>query len=96
MYVYVLTAFARKFGQAGFFTIYQDYAIHSLGLTLTESGIGGTVYGCTAIGAVVLVMISHAIKLQYSKLISLIVGAGLNGVSIILITAAVGQVRRIF
>ena len=89
----MLTAVFQKFGQAGFFTIYQDFAIHSLSLSLTDSGIGGTIYGCTAVAGTALVMLSHALKINYSKLVALIVCAALNGVAIILFTVAEGKVK---
>ena len=92
----MLSAFTRKFGHAGFFTIYQDYAMRILGLTLTESGLGGTVYGGTAVGAAVLVMISHAFQWNYSKLVSLVVSAALNGVATIIIIFAVDKVIDFF
>lgn len=92
VHLYVLASFSRKFGQSAFFTISQDYAIHSLGITLTESGLGGSVYGGTLVGAILLVMVSHAVKLSYSKLICLVISATLNGLAIMLITAATSEV----
>ena len=91
VHLYVLASFSRKFGQSAFFTISQDYAIHSLAITLTESGLGGSVYGGTLVGAILLVMVSHAVKLSYSKLICLVISATLNGLAIMLITAATSE-----
>ena len=88
----MLSSLTRKFGQAGFFTIYQDYAIHNAGLTLTQSGFGGTVYGSTAIIAIVLVMLSHALKMQYNIAAHLTVSAILNGIAIMMLVFASSQV----
>ena len=89
----MLSAFTRKFGHAGFFTIYQDYAMRNIGLTLAESGLSGPIYGSTAMAGVVMVTISHALRWKYSKIISLIVSSTLNAVLIIILTVAVGEVR---
>ena len=93
VYLYMLSAFTRKFGHSGVFTIYQDFAMHTIGLTLSESGLTGTIYGGAAVGGVVLVMISHALRWQYSKLVSLVISSVMNTVFIISLTAAVSKVR---
>ena len=89
----MLSAFTRKFGHAGFFTIYQDCAMRNIGLTLAELGLSGPIYGSTAMAGVVTVTISHVLRWQYSKIISLIVSSTLNAVLIIILTVAVGEVR---
>ena len=92
VYLYMLSAFSRKFGQAGFLTIYQDYAMKAFGSSLTQSGTGGAVYGGTATGAVVLVMLSHALKMKYNKSIHLTISAIFNGIAIVMMTFAESQV----
>ena len=88
VWVYILAAFARKFGQSGLFTIYQGYALDELNLSLPRSGIGGAVYGAAAVVGAALIALTHAFKLNYNKLVSLIVSALMNGVAIILVSIA--------
>lgn len=88
----MLSALARKFGQGGFFTIYQDYAKQQLGLTLPESGKGGTIYGGTAGIAVAFISLTHALKWNYSKPVSLAISGLLDGLAIFLISTAKNKV----
>ena len=78
----------------GFSPYTRNFAMHTIGLTLAESGLTGTVYGGAAVGGVVLVMISHALRWQYSKLVSLVISSVMNTVFIISLTAAVSEVRK--
>ena len=72
--------------------IYQDYALDELNLSLPESGLGGTVYGAAAVTAATFIAITHALKLNYNKLLSLIISAFLNRAALILVSIAKDKV----
>ena len=63
-----------------------------LNLSLPESGLGGTVYGAAAVTAAAFIAITHAQKLNYNKLLSLIISAFLNGAALILVSIAKDKV----
>lgn len=66
--------------------------MHVLGLSLTETGEAGAIYGALSVVGTVLVVISHACKTQYNILVCDSIFAILTGCLMMLVSAANSQV----
>ena len=91
---YAWAAFFRKFGLTAFFSLFENYLVAYVELTLEDAARGNMILGCASMVGVVATIVTYYLK--YSRLASHSLTCIVIGLIMISLTAVHSQVIIIF